>query len=252
MLNEYFNNYTLITMKPCKSIIALAFVVLLLGTAKTHADQATIKTMLANSMPLMPIDSIQLSPVKGWYEVVTDSTVLYVSGDGKFLLQGYLIDLENEINLTDTKQASLRQHALNKIGDDQLLSFKPATSKYKAFVFTDIDCGYCRKLHAEIEHYLAAGITIQYLFYPRAGKASESYDKAVSVWCSDDRHSALTAAKKGEPLTAKSCPNPVDKHMQLAATFGIKGTPMIVTEQGTVYPGYISVERLLKILVAEQ
>jgi thiol:disulfide interchange protein DsbC len=119
-------------------------------------------------------------------------------------------------------------------------------------VFTDIDCGYCRKLHSEIDQYMAEGITINYLFFPRAGKPSESYDKAVSVWCASDRKAALTAAKKGETVPTKTCKNPIDDHMKLAEEFDVKGTPMIVTAEGAVFPGYLPAKQLLTVLESEK
>jgi thiol:disulfide interchange protein DsbC len=118
-------------------------------------------------------------------------------------------------------------------------------------IFTDIDCGYCRKLHSELDSYLAEGIQVQYLFYPRAGKGSESYNKAVSVWCAKDRNAALTAAKKDQKVEAKTCENPIDEHMAIAADFDVKGTPMIVTDKGTIYPGYLPAKQLLEVLKDE-
>jgi thiol:disulfide interchange protein DsbC len=129
-----------------------------------------------------------------------------------------------------------------------MIIFKPEESKYKVTIFTDIDCGYCRKLHSEIEQYMAEGITVQYLFYPRAGKGSESYTKAISVWCADDRKEALTAAKKGGSPETKSCDNPIDEHMQLGVDFKVRGTPMIVSEDGKVFPGYVPAKKLAQAL----
>ncbi len=133
-----------------------------------------------------------------------------------------------------------------------MVVFKPKIKKYTVSIFTDIDCGYCRKLHSEIDQYLAEGITIQYLFFPRAGKGSESYDKAVSVWCADDRNAALTAAKKDQKIAPKTCANPVDEHMQLGEDFGVKGTPMIVTDKGNIYPGYLPAKQLVEALESEK
>jgi thiol:disulfide interchange protein DsbC len=118
-------------------------------------------------------------------------------------------------------------------------------------IFTDIDCGYCRKLHSEIDQYMAQGITIRYMFFPRAGKGSDSYKKAVSVWCAADKNKALTAAKKGENLDAKTCENPVDEHMALGEAFGMNGTPMIVTQKGNILPGYVPAPQLAKVLANE-
>jgi thiol:disulfide interchange protein DsbC len=146
---------------------------------------------------------------------------------------------------------AVRKAALDKIGEQDMIVFKAPNSKYTVSVFTDIDCGYCRKLHSEIDQYLAQGITVRYLFFPRAGKGSESYNKAVAVWCAADKNKALTAAKKGDAFDIKSCDNPVDKHMQLGEDFGMTGTPMIVTAKGNILPGYVPAAQLAKVLASE-
>jgi thiol:disulfide interchange protein DsbC len=98
---------------------------------------------------------------------------------------------------------------------------------------------------------MAEGITVQYLFYPRAGKGSESYNKAVSVWCADDKNAALTDAKNNKKIESKTCDNPIDEHMQLAVEFEARGTPMIVTENGNIFPGYVPAKRLKEALDRE-
>jgi thiol:disulfide interchange protein DsbC len=217
-----------------------------------HADEAAIRKALQKSMPTAKIESIKPSEIKGLQEVILGSSIYYVSDDGKYLLQGRLVDVENRTDLTEQKLGTTRKAALERIGTDSMIVFKPKIAKYKVSIFTDIDCGYCRKLHSEIDQYLAEGITIQYLFFPRAGKGSDSYDKAVSVWCAKDRNAALTAAKKDQGLEKKTCANPIDKHMQLAAEFEVKGTPMIVTENGNIYPGYLPAKQLLEALQGEK
>ena len=217
-----------------------------------NADENTIKQALTKAMPSIKVDSIKPSEIKGLYEVIMGANIYYVSDDAKYLLQGRLVDLASRTDLTEAKLSGTRKLALEKLGTDKMIVFKPKIGKYKVFVFTDIDCGYCRKLHSEIDQYLVQGISIQYLFFPRAGKGSDSYNKAVSVWCSDDRNAALTAAKKDQTLPAKTCVNPVDEHMQLAADFDVKGTPMIVTEKGNVFPGYLPAKQLVEALESEK
>jgi thiol:disulfide interchange protein DsbC len=162
-----------------------------------------------------------------------------------------LVDIAARTDLTEAKLGGARKQALEKLGQDKMIVFKAKINKYTVSIFTDIDCGYCRKLHSEIDQYLAEGITIQYLFFPRAGKGSDSYSKAVSVWCADDRKAALTAAKKGDTPPAKTCDNPVDQHMELAEEFEVKGTPMIVSAKGTIFPGYLPAKQLAEALADE-
>jgi len=137
---------------------------------------------------------------------------------------------------------------LEKVGLENMIVFKPKIQKHFIYVFTDIDCGYCRKLHSQVEDYLREGIEVRYLFFPRAGKDSDSYHKAVTVWCAKDRNAALTRAKNGESFTQKTCKNPVDEHMALAQAMGANGTPMIVTDKGVIIPGYVPAKELVKEL----
>ncbi|MDD1606749.1 MAG: DsbC family protein [Methylococcaceae bacterium] len=235
-----------------KKIITLAAVSLLsMAFSTAYADENTIKQSIAKSMPTMKIDAIKPSEVKGLYEVLVGTNVFYVSDDGKYLIEGHLIDIAARKDLTEGKLSESHVKAINKLGTDKMIIFKPKTSKYTVTIFTDIDCGYCRKLHSEIDSYMAEGITIQYIFFPRTGKDTESYKKAVSVWCADDRKAALTAAKKGEAVKAKTCANPVNEHMKLAGEFEVNGTPTIVSEKGTVYPGYLPAKQLVEMLKGE-
>jgi len=217
-----------------------------------QADENAIRQELAKAMPSVKVGSVKPSEINGLYEVTVGGNIVYVSDDAKYLIQGHLIDVAARTDLTEAKLGSTRKQALEKLGVDKMIVFKPKTSKYTVSIFTDIDCGYCRKLHSEIDQYMAEGITIQYLFFPRAGKGSDSYHKAISVWCADDRKAALTAAKKGDTPPAKTCDNPVDEHMQLAEEFEVKGTPMIVTEKGNIFPGYLPAKQLAEALADEK
>ena len=215
-------------------------------------DEEAIRQAMTKSMPSVKVDSVKPAVVKGLFEVVVGANIYYVSEDGKYLLQGRLVDVAARKDLTEEKLNVTRKLAIEKMGQANMIVFKPKITKYTVTIFTDIDCGYCRKLHSEIDQYLAQGITIQYLFFPRAGKGSDSYNKAVSVWCAEDRNAALTAAKKDQKLPEKTCDNPIDKHMQLAAEFDVKGTPMIISENGNVYPGYLPAKQLVEALENEK
>lgn len=242
-------------MKPFIKYAALAFSAVMFSNA--YASEDAVKKALTSAMPTAKIESVKTSEMKGVYEVMIEGNIYYVSEDGKYLLQGHLIDLKAKKDLTEEKlsaeQAKLapeRKKDLEAIGENNMIIFKAKIKKYQISVFTDIDCGYCRKLHSEMDQYLAEGITVRYLFFPRAGKGSESYNKAISVWCAEDRNAALTAAKQGKNPENKQCKNPVDAHMALAEKFGVKGTPMIVTEKGNVLPGYVPAKQLAQALAS--
>ncbi len=234
-----------------RSMIRVSVLLCAVFVLPVQADEAAVRQALGLSMPTLKPDAVKPSEIKGLYEVSVGANIVYVSEDGKYLLQGHLIDIADRKDLTEEKLAKFRKQAIDQLGEDQTIIFKPEKSKYKVSVFTDIDCGYCRKLHSELDQYMAEGITIQYLFFPRAGKGSDSYNKAVSVWCADDRNSALTAAKLGKRPESKTCDNPVDKHMKLGVEFEARGTPMIVTEKGNIFPGYVPAKQLARVLAAE-
>jgi thiol:disulfide interchange protein DsbC len=235
-----------------KVIMIMAITVFGLTMSVAKADEVAIRQSIAKSMPSIKVDSVTPSVVKGLYELTIGANLYYVSEDGKYLLQGHLVDIAAKKDLTEEKLNEARKSAILKMGVANMIVFKPKIAKYTVTIFTDIDCGYCRKLHSELDQYLAQGITIQYMFFPRAGKDSDSYNKAVSVWCANDRNAALTAAKKDQNIPSKTCDNPVDKHMQLAAEFDVKGTPMIISENGNVYPGYLPATQLAAALESEK
>ena len=231
-----------------KHLILAAISVLSLFAGAVSADSKTVEAALKQELPSIKPDSITESPVKGLYEVVVGARLFYVSEDGKYLVHGSVMDLKTREDLSDRRLGSIRLKALEKVGLENMIVFKPKIQKHFIYVFTDIDCGYCRKLHSQVEDYLREGIEVRYLFFPRAGKDSDSYHKAVTVWCAKDRNAALTRAKNGESFTQKTCKNPVDEHMALAQAMGANGTPMIVTDKGVIIPGYVPAKELVKEL----
>lgn len=237
------------SMKKITQIVALALVAFF--SPSSFADEAAVKKTLSEFMPEGQVKAIKPSEVPGLYEVTVGNDIFYASEDGKYLLQGQLFDAQAKKNLTEAKMAAGRKQALEKLGEQKMIIFKSPAGKSMVSIFTDIDCGYCRKLHSEIEQYLGQGITIRYMFFPRAGKGSDSYKKAVSVWCAADRNKALTSAKRNENIESKTCDNPVDEHMALGEAFGMNGTPMIVTEKGNILPGYVPAAQLAKVLASE-
>lgn len=213
---------------------------------------AKLRAAIDSLVPNASIDSIAESAVAGLYEVVVNGQVVYLSQDGRFLIQGSLYDIGDKRDLTELTRAKLRVAGLKEAGPERRIIFAPDKPKYAVTVFTDIDCGYCRKLHQEMADYNALGIAVEYLFFPRAGVGSESYDKAVTVWCSDDRKQAMTQAKAGEALDKKECPNPIEADYQLGARMGISGTPAVFTSEGVQLGGYVPPQQLLQRLQQQE
>jgi len=218
------------------------------GDAATTSGADAVRKSLVTLLPGITLDSVSESVVPGLYEVVVGPKVVYVSSDGRYLIQGSIIDVHTRTNITETKEAEAKKAAMAQVSEEQMLIFTPEKYTHTMTVFTDIDCGYCRKLHREIADYNKEGIRVRYLFYPRAGVGSPSYQKAVNVWCATDRHASMTAAKAGEELETRNCDNPVRDHMQLGEAMGVTGTPAIVLDDGQMLPGYIPAKRMAAFL----
>ena len=209
------------------------------------AVDANIRKAIGQLLPDAKITHIVAAPVPGFREVALDGRIFYVSDDGRFLMQGALVDVEQRENLTQTSEAGLRRDMLAEVGADRRIVFAAAKPKHVVTVFTDIDCGYCRRLHQQVAEYNRLGISIEYLFYPRGGLGSESFDKAVSVWCAPDRRQAMTAAKAGQVLPKGTCSNPITMDYHLGRRVGLDGTPAIYTAGGRQIGGYLPPDEML-------
>jgi len=202
--------------------------------------------------PDIPINSVSPSPIPGILAMELDGgAMLYGTEDGKYMFAGdlYSIGDLDLVNLAEARREVVRRDLMATVAADDAWVFKP-TGKTKAVVsvFTDVDCGYCRKLHGEVPRLNELGIEVRYLAYPRAGIGSASYNTIVSAWCADDRGTALTNAKAGKSIAAKTCPNPVAEQFQLGQEVGVTGTPAIVTDSGKLLPGYMPADILAETL----
>ncbi|MFN3918872.1 MAG: DsbC family protein [Methylohalobius sp.] len=229
-------------------MIKYVFLALLILSLDLEAAESKIRQILQQRLPEARIDAIRQTEIPGLYEVTIGQRLYYVSQDGRYLIDGHLIDLQSRQDLTEAKLAKARLLRLEKIGEERMIVFSPDKPNASVTVFTDIDCGYCRRFHSQINEYLSRRIKVRYLFYPRAGKDSESYYKAVAVWCAKDKNEALTLAKQGKAIEMRSCDHPVDRHMALAEEFGVQGTPTIITDRGEVLPGYVPPQQLAAYL----
>lgn len=222
----------------------------LCAAAESDEVPAAVEAAMAKLLPGVEPDAIAPGPMDGFFEVRVGPRLFYVSADGKFLIDGDVIDVPARSNLTEQRRGEVRLEAIGGLDEAGMITFSPERPKHTVTVFTDIDCTYCRRLHQEIDAYLAHGIRVRYLAYPRSGAGTPSYDKAVSVWCAEDRKRALTRAKADRRIEQRRCDNPVDQHLATGSLVGVQGTPTIVLEDGRVLPGFVPPERLAELLAA--
>jgi len=206
-----------------------------------EAVRETVSGMFEEINP----EHIQPSPIDGWYTIQKGPVVAYISADGRYLLQGDLIDLDAGVNLSEASRNGIRRDLIAAVTDDQVIKFSPADVKHSVTVFTDVDCTYCRRLHSQIDEYLERGIEVRYLLYPRNGPASKSWNTSEEVYCASDRNKALTAAKLDQAFQTVACDTSViqDTYV-LGQEIGMSGPPAIVLEDGTLIGGYLPPDAL--------
>ena len=211
-----------------------------LAQDKFDVVEARIRSLAPNASSI----AVAETPINGLLQVQVGGDIVYVSDDGKYLIQGKIVDLDTRDDLTEAAKSAMRKEILKQVDPTQQIRFAPENPVYELTVFTDIDCGYCRKLHSQIEGYEELGIAVNYMAFPRAGLGSESYEKYVSVWCADDQQTALTSAKAGNDPEPLNCENPVAEQYNLGIALGVSGTPSLLTPEGKMFPGYVPPEAL--------
>lgn len=177
---------------------------------------------------------------------------VYAVGKGDFFFVGDLFQIDGQriVNVTEQQSNGPRAELIASIKKDDMIVFSPKGEvKASVVVFTDVDCGYCRKLHNEMAKMNELGIEVKYLAYPRAGIGSNSYKKIASAWCADDRLNALNTLKAGGEIPENVCNgNPVENQFNIGIRAGLNGTPAIVLESGELIPGYMPAEKLAQTL----
>ncbi|HET9679619.1 MAG TPA: thioredoxin fold domain-containing protein [Gammaproteobacteria bacterium] len=236
--------------------IALLFCLFAAGTVSSaalakSANQPEAIKQLAQQLRIDP-QAIKPAPMAGFYEVSLGAHIVYISADGRYLLRGDIIDLQNQVNLSEQRRAETRLDLIAAVPENRIIKYPAKDQQHVITAFIDIDCGYCRKLHSEMEAINARGISVHYLFFPRAGVGSSSWHKAQAVWCAADRKSALDRAMQGLPVTSADCDaSAILAQYQLGQKVGVSGTPAIVVDDGELIRGYLPANQLLRVLESE-
>ena len=223
---------------------------ILIFSVSVSASQENIRESLKNILPDgTVIELIEPSPIPGIYAVYYgDLQPIYVTQDGSFFIYGdiYKININSISNITEKSVAERRKLILQNIPTEELISFKSSNEQFSVIVFTDVDCGYCRKLHNQIDEYNSLGISINYAAFPRSGLGTSAFTKMVGAWCSDNPKDSMTKLKNNSPLDISFCENqPVSKQYIIGKKLGVDGTPAIFSMDGEMFPGYIEPEELL-------
>ncbi|MDG5498259.1 DsbC family protein [Marinobacter sp. BGYM27] len=224
------------------------------GASAAEPDKAdpvsAIKSRLTSSVPGLEILDVSPAGTSGLYKVTTNNKdMIYTTQSGEFFLVGDLYQISDKgiANVTESDRAAQRVKALADVDRKDMISYVPEGDvKAQIYVFTDIDCPYCRKLHEDVPRLNELGVQVNYLGYPRSGPGTPSFKKYIAVWCSDDRQGAMDNAKQGVQVPAKSCENPIADQFALGGRLGVTGTPAIILDDGHMVRGYVPADDLAK------
>jgi len=227
------------------------FLVVLLAAAPAVRAADDTRQIVTDAMhkivPAAKIQSVAPAPMAGFSTVVVDGHVVFVSDDGRYLVEGHVIDVNTHREITNDGLAVVRREGLAHIPAEKKLTFAPANPKYRVTVFTDVDCPYCRQFHKQIAEYNNLGIAVDYVLFPLAIHPGAD-KKAVTVWCNKDRNTAYTSAMNGQILAPKTCENPVGELTSIAMSIGVDGTPAIFADDGTQLGGFVPPQELAQRL----
>ncbi len=214
----------------------------------TPAVRSAIIAAVTQMAPGAKVQQIAPMPIAGLFQVISQGQVLYMTGDGRYVIQGDAFDIKTRTPLNSLTMNRLRRDAIAKLSPAGMIRFAPSNPKYTVTVFTDIDCPYCRAFHANIAELNKLGIAVDYLFWPRSGLGTPSAQKAVDVWCASDRKDALTRAFEGQGPHNGTCQSPVAHDFNLGMDLGVDGTPTVIADNGVVLGGYVDPQELLRRL----
>lgn len=214
--------------------------------------EAVAEAAIRSLQPDLQIERMGAAPIPGFRQAIVGGQVVYVSDDGKYLIQGVVFDIQARRNLADMLMDGYRAEQLATIPDADRIIFAPDNPQHTVAVLTDAECGFCRRFHQEIAEYNRLGIAVEYIAFPRMGPASKDFTDMVSVWCAPDRRKALSDAKAGKSVPARSCTSPVASQYAMGQRIGLTGTPMILTEDGAVLGGYLTPPQLKSALDAHK
>nr|WP_086940638.1 bifunctional protein-disulfide isomerase/oxidoreductase DsbC [Thaumasiovibrio occultus] len=226
---------------------------LTLAMLAANAVAAEIPAKLAENAAGLDIEirDAKAAPLAGMLELETNRGIFYATEDGRYLMAGQLLDLESKTNLTEQSQNAINRRLIES-AEDSMIVYPAKDEKYVVTVFTDTSCGYCQKLHDEMADYNDAGITVRYLAFPRGGVNSATFGQMSAIWCADDQLAAMDLGKAGNfNQTSQECADTVGQHYAMGVEIGIRGTPAMVLEDGSMIPGYRPAAALLADLEAK-
>ena len=214
-----------------------------LAAGAAYGSEAVIRKAMQGRFGDLPVESVTRTPFNNLYEVVVGGRILYTDDKASFILIGSLLDARGgaEKDLTRERMSQLSAQALRKSTDNAIKRVR-GNGKRVVYTFEDPNCGYCRELQKELMK--LNDVTIYTFLWPIL--SADSVDKSRAVWCSKDRAKAWDdlMSRGVAPQPAAKCDTPLDKNIELAQRFGMRGTPAVFLADGSMIGGYLEAARI--------
>ena len=212
--------------------------------AEAPFDESKLRERF-ESMGVSVID-IQPATIKGLYEVDTDGGLVFSTAEGDQFISGTLYALNDNGGYVDVlaeRQAPLNAAKIEEHKDDMII-YPAENEKYVITVFTDTTCGYCVRLHHQMNGYNELGITVRYLAYPRQGPNGDVAGEMARIWCAENPAKAMDQAKDNhsfneEVENIEQCEQNIAGQYALGRELGISGTPAVFLPNGKLVAGYM-------------
>lgn len=220
------------------------FFVACFSSLSAIADEAQVKAKFESFSKTGAVSSVKRAPVgDGLYEVVlrngqivyTDENVTY------YYLGGDLLRTSDRQSLTAQTRERLAHIDVATLPIKNALKYVKGNGDRVIYTFEDPNCGYCKRLHAELDQ--LENVTIYTFVISVLGDDSDR--KAQAVLCADDPAKAWSAwMSQGQVLQDRACQAKLDASDSLAADVRISGTPTIFFENGKRITGYVTKDKI--------
>lgn len=233
--------------------------VALIFSFSANAKDESIKKALTKELSRLSssIKVTQLEKISGldnvYQAILSSGEIVYTDKKASFIMFGNFLDMrQKEIkNLTEIKAAEFKIEKLKAVSSKDTINYAAKGKKRGLlYIFTDISCPYCHKMHDEIADLNKQGIEVRYLAFPRSGLKGDTYKKMHNIWCANDRHKALDGGYKNKSVAKASsfCKSLVSEQFNLGRQLGVTGTPAVFTQDGKQIGGYAQTSKILKAL----
>ena len=240
---QQFSARILIKLCVLLSLTSAAFAADSDQTENNAAQKQEISEQLKSMFPRIGDIEIEESSISGIYQFWIGADLNYVQLLDGHIMLGEVFDTERKVSLAQEAKSGKVIELVDEINESEMIVFAAENEQRVINVFTDVDCGYCRRLHREVADLNEAGVTVRYIAFPAY---SRDIDKHVSVWCADNPIKAMTNAKSGGSVAEVVCKNTVQQTLQLGATLGFRGTPQIIYDDGQIIGGYRPSDKIIE------